>query len=82
VLPLTFEEGVSWQSLELKGDESVSIAGLADLSPRCTLTARITSADGTETDISLLCRIDTEDELDYYRNRGILPFMLRRLAAA
>ncbi len=82
ILPLTFEDGVSWSSLGVKGDETVSIEGLGVIFPRCTLTARITSPDGLGINVPLLCRIDTEDELEYYNNGGILPFMLRRLAAA
>jgi aconitate hydratase len=82
VLPLTFEEGTSWQSLGLKGDETVTIRGLqGDLKPRQTLTAEIASGDGAVQRVSLLCRIDTLDELDYYRNGGILHYVLRRLAA-
>jgi aconitate hydratase len=82
VLPLTFEEGTSWQSLGLKGDETVTIHGLqGDLKPRQNLTAEITSGDGAMQRVSLLCRIDTLDELDYYRNGGILQYVLRRLAA-
>ncbi|MGO3929068.1 aconitate hydratase AcnA [Rhodopseudomonas pseudopalustris] len=82
VLPLTFEEGTSWQSLGLKGDETVTIHGLeGDLKPRQTLTAEITSADGKVRRVPLLCRIDTLDELEYYRNGGILHYVLRRLAA-
>jgi len=82
VLPLTFPDGISWHSLDLRGDEAVSIAGLSDLAPRQELSARIVRADGSEETVNLRCRIDTEDELEYYRNGGILPFMLRRLAAA
>jgi aconitate hydratase len=82
VLPLTFAEGESWHTLGLRGDETVSITGLGGITPRCTLTASVTSADGAVRTIDLLCRIDTEDELTYFRNGGILPFMLRRLAAA
>ncbi|MCK7472860.1 MAG: hypothetical protein MZV49_03680 [Rhodopseudomonas palustris] len=82
MLPLTFEEGTSWQSLGLKGDETVTIHGLeGDLKPRQTLTAEITSADGKVRRVPLLCRIDTLDELEYYRNGGILHYVLRRLAA-
>jgi len=82
VLPLTFEEGTSWQSLGLKGDETVTIAGLeGDLKPRQMLTAEITSANGSVKKVPLLCRIDTLDELEYYRNGGILHYVLRRLAA-
>jgi aconitate hydratase len=82
VLPLTFEEGTSWQTLGLKGDETVTIRGLqGDLKPRQKLTAEITSADGTKRNVQLLCRIDTLDELEYYRNGGILHYVLRKLAA-
>ncbi len=82
VLPLTFEEGTSWASLGLKGDEQVTIRGLqGDLKPRQKLFADIVSTDGTLKQVPLLCRIDTLDELEYYRNGGILHYVLRRLAA-
>ncbi|MBN9005738.1 MAG: aconitate hydratase AcnA [Rhizobiales bacterium] len=82
VLPLTFEEGASWQSIGLKGDETVTIRGLqGDLKPRQKLTAEIVSSDGSLQRVSLLCRIDTLDELEYYRNGGILHYVLRKLAA-
>jgi aconitate hydratase len=82
VLPLTFQEGTSWSSLGLKGDEKVTIRGLqGDLKPRQTLAAEIVSADGALQKVPLLCRIDTLDELDYYRNGGILHYVLRKLAA-
>ena len=82
VLPLTFEDGASWSSIGLKGDETVTIRGLqGDLKPRQKLTAEIVSGDGALQRISLLCRIDTLDELEYYRNGGILQYVLRKLAA-
>jgi len=82
VLPLTFDDGVSWQSIGLKGDETVTIRGLqGDLKPRQKLTAEIVSSGGSLQRVSLLCRIDTLDELDYYRNGGILHYVLRKLAA-
>jgi aconitate hydratase len=82
VLPLTFEEGTSWQSLGLKGDEKVTIRGLqGDLKPRQTLSAEIVSSDGNLKRVPLLCRIDTLDELEYFRNGGILHYVLRQLAA-
>ena len=82
VLPLTFEDGTSWQSLGLKGDEKVTIRGLqGDLKPRQKLTAEIVSGTGAVTRVPLLCRIDTLDELEYYRNGGILHYVLRKLAA-
>jgi aconitate hydratase len=82
VLPLVFHEGTSWTSLGLTGDERVTIHGLGDtLKPRTTLTANITYANGKTVDVPLLCRIDTEDELEYFRNGGILHYVLRQLAA-
>jgi aconitate hydratase len=75
-------QSTSWQSLGLKGDEKVTIRGLqGDLKPRQTLTAEIVSGDDAPRHVPLLCRIDTLDELDYYRNGGILHYVLRKLAA-
>ena len=83
VLPLVFQDDTSWQSLGIDGSETVSIAGLASgLQPRQTLEAVVTFADGRSETVPLLCRIDTLDELDYYRNGGILHYVLRNLAAA
>ncbi len=82
VLPLQFEEGQSWQTLGLKGDETVTIRGLAEgLKPRVRLAAEVTFADGRIVSVPLICRIDTLDELDYFRNGGILHYVLRNLAA-
>ncbi|MET0222420.1 MAG: aconitase family protein, partial [Tardiphaga sp.] len=82
VLPLVFEEGTSWQSLGLKGDEKVTIRGLqADLRPRQKVTAEIAMADGSTQQVPLICRIDTLDELEYFKNGGILQYVLRQLAA-
>ncbi|MFC6489744.1 aconitate hydratase AcnA [Nitratireductor sp. GCM10026969] len=81
VIPFVFAEDTSWQELGLKGDETVTIEGLDDIRPRVTLTAEITYADGTVKDVPVLCRIDTEDELEYFKNGGILPYVLRDLAA-
>ncbi len=82
VVPFTFEEGTSWASLGLKGDETVTIKGLTSVKPRQMMTAEITSADGKARSIPILCRIDTLDEIEYYRNGGILHYVLRNLAAA
>jgi aconitate hydratase len=82
VVPLVFEEGTSWQTLGLKGDELVTIRGLhGELKPHQRLQAEIVSSDGTLRRVPLISRIDTADELDYYRNGGILQYVLRRLAA-
>ncbi|MCT7376508.1 aconitate hydratase AcnA [Chelativorans salis] len=81
VIPFVFAEETSWQELGLKGDETVTIEGLDNIKPRVTLTAKITYADGTVKDIPVLCRIDTVDELEYFKNGGILHYVLRDLAA-
>jgi aconitate hydratase len=81
VMPLVFEEGTSWQSLGLKGDEQVTIRGLhGDLKPRQRLIAEIVTGNGTLKRVPLICRIDTLDELDYFKNGGILQYVLRHLA--
>ncbi|MCA3554098.1 aconitate hydratase AcnA [Aestuariivirga sp.] len=83
VVPLQFSEGESWQTLGLKGDETVTIKGLAEgLKPRAAITVEITRADGSRASAEALCRIDTLDELDYYKNGGIMPYVLRNLARA
>ncbi len=68
-------------SLGLKGDETVTIDGLETIRPRQKMVAKITYADGTSKEVPILCRIDTLDELDYFRNGGILQYVLRDLAA-
>ena len=81
IMPLVFEEGTSWQTLGLKGDEQVTIRGLhGELKPQQKLMAEIVSGNGTLKRVPLLCRIDTADELDYYKNGGILQYVLRQLA--
>ncbi|HET7382349.1 MAG TPA: aconitate hydratase AcnA [Pseudolabrys sp.] len=81
VMPLVFEEGTSWQSLGLKGDEQVTIRGLhGELKPHQRLIAEIVSGNGTLKRVPLICGIDTLDELDYFKNGGILQYVLRQLA--
>ncbi len=81
VMPLVFEEGTSWQSLGLRGDEQVTIRGLhGELKPHQRLIAEIVSGNGTLKRVPLICRIDTLDELDYFKNGGILQYVLRHLA--
>lgn len=82
IVPLVFQEGVSWQTLGLTGNETVTIEGIAgDLKPRQLLQARIQRANGEVLNVPLTCRIDTLDELEYFRNGGILHYVLRQLAA-
>ena len=83
VLPLCFEEGTSWQSLGIKGDEQVTIRGLqGEIKPRQRMMAEIVAADGHLVRVPLLCRIDTLDELEYFKHGGILHYVLRQLVHA
>jgi aconitate hydratase len=81
VLPLQFQPGEGRESLGLTGDESVSIANVAGLKPRQMVDVNVTRADGSAFTFQALCRIDTVNELDYFLNGGILPYVLRKLAA-
>ncbi len=83
VLPLQFAQGVSRKTLKLDGTEIFDITGVAEgLKPRMEVNCTITRIDGSSEVVPLLCRIDTLDELDYYRNGGILQYVLRNLAKA
>lgn len=81
ILPFVFDEGVSWKSLGLTGAEQVSIRGLAEVMPGQRMTLDIAMPDGTMKKVPVTCRIDTLDELNYFRHGGILPYVLRQLAA-
>lgn len=81
VLPLQFMPGETAQSLGLTGEETIEIAGLSDaLQPRSTIDVVATSTDGKSKTFQALVRIDTPVEIDYFRNGGILPTVLRKLA--
>lgn len=82
VLPLQFPEGVSWESMGMNGEEKITITGIDAVTPRQNLDVTITRADGSSEIVSTLVRIDTENELEYYRNGGILHYVLRNLARA
>ncbi len=82
VLPLQFKPGDSLESLKIKGDETFALQGIsADMKPQQDMTLLITRADGTTQSVSLLSRIDTAIEVDYYRHGGILPYVLREILA-
>ena len=82
VLPLVFRDGDDADSLGLTGEESFDLTGVAEgLAPRGGVRVRAARADGTSVEFAVTARIDTPDELDYYRHGGILPYVLRRLAA-
>jgi aconitate hydratase len=83
VIPFEFTGGDDRRSLKLKGDETISIGGLADgLKPLATVPATIRYGDGSEKTIELRCRIDTAVEIEYVENGGVLHYVLRHLAQA
>ncbi|MSP82163.1 MAG: aconitate hydratase AcnA [Alphaproteobacteria bacterium] len=83
VMPLQFKEGTTRLTLKLDGSETISIGGLASgIKPRSELPLTITRADGRSETILVRCRVDTADELEYYRHGGILHYVLRTVAAA
>jgi aconitate hydratase len=79
VLPLTFEEGVSFDSLGLNGDEQFSIPLSDNLQPRCTLEVTATKKDGKQVKFNTTCRLDSPIEVTYYKNGGILHYVLRKM---
>jgi len=81
VLPLQFKEGDTRETLGLSSDDTFSIRGLADLKPGQDIAVEVTRADGTGFTFTALCRIDTANEMEYYRHGGILHYVLRKLAA-
>ncbi|MDI1301872.1 MAG: aconitate hydratase AcnA [bacterium] len=80
VLPLQFKAGDSLQSLGLKGDERFEILGVSgELKPQQDMVLVMTRADGSQQEVTVVSRIDTAIEVDYYRHGGILPFVLRQI---
>jgi len=80
VLPCQFKEGESAASLQLNGTETFDIVGLeAGIRPRMAVTLRIRRATGDTDEATLILRIDTPIEVDYYAHGGILPYVLRQL---
>lgn len=80
VLPLMFKQGATRQTLKLDGSEVFDITGIAGgITPKMDVKCAITRKDGSREELTLLCRIDTQDEAEYYRNGGILHKVLRDL---
>jgi aconitate hydratase len=80
VLPLNFKDGVTRKSLNLNGDEKIDIIGIEDgITPRMDVDCVITRKSGESETVKLLCRIDTKDEVEYYKNGGILHNVIRDL---
>ena len=82
VLPLLFQAGTDRHSLALTGEETIDIGGLDAITPRMTLELVIHRPGGTVDRVPVICRVDTLDEVDYYRHGGILPYVLRGMARA
>ena len=70
--------GENCAALGLNGEETFTIEGLETIEPRATLDVLSKSADGTERRFQVLCRIDTPNEVEYFRHGGILPYVLRQ----
>ncbi len=79
ILPLQFPAGVMRKTLELIGNESFDILGLPQLKPGGELQVLITRHSGEQIKLHVLCRVDTQNELEYFNNGGILPYVLRNL---
>jgi aconitate hydratase len=82
VLPLVFKDGQDRKSLGITGEEKIDLLGIENLKPRMDVEMVITRPDGSVTKTTLLCRVDTADEVEYFRNGGILHYVLRGMAKA
>ena len=81
VLPLQFKDGAGWQEMGLDGSEIIDLEGVAGgIEPAQDVKCTFHTSDGQQRSIDLLCRIDTSNEVEYYRHGGILQFVLRRLS--
>ncbi|MBW8308406.1 MAG: aconitate hydratase AcnA [Candidatus Paracaedibacteraceae bacterium] len=81
ILPLQFLDGTNRKTLKLTGFETFSLIGLEKgITPAMSITCEITQINGEKITLDLKCRIDTQDEVDYFYNGGILPYVLRALA--
>jgi aconitate hydratase len=83
VLPLQFDAGTTRKTLRLDGSEIFDVIGAdGELTPRCTLVLEIARSDGTHHKVPVTCRLDTHEEIAYFRAGGLLPMMRDRLLAA
>jgi aconitate hydratase len=82
ILPLQFKNGMTRKTLKLVGTEKIDLTGFAaQLSPRMDVTLTLTRSDGSVETHALLCRIDTLDEVEYFKHGGVLNYVLRGLAS-
>jgi len=82
VLPMQFRAGDSWESLGLRGDETIEVLPDPQLTPQSEARLIVTRGDGSRVQVPLILRIDTPVEVNYYRAGGILPYVLRQLLTA
>ena len=80
-LPLMFKAGEGWKALGLDGTETYFISGIETMEPRAELTVRAVKADGSSVEFGVISRLDTVVDLDYFKNGGILPCVLRKMLA-
>ena len=78
-LPLVFKAGDSWQGLGLDGSETFSISGVENMEPRKVLQVKAVKGDGRQIDFEVIARLDTEVDVAYFENNGILPYVLRKV---
>jgi aconitate hydratase len=79
VLPLVFKDGKTRTDLKLDGSEKVTLTGLEVLSPRMDVTVTIERKDGSKESFTVLCRLDTEEEISYFKSGGILQYVMGNL---
>ena len=83
ILPMQLPEGVDRKSLRLDGSETFDLTGLeGGIQPGMSVTCRVNRADGSSEEVTLLCRVDTLDEVEYLKNGGILPHVLKNIQQA
>ncbi|MCG8414458.1 MAG: aconitate hydratase, partial [Pseudomonadales bacterium] len=80
-MPLQFESGISRKTLQLTGDEKISLKGLGTVSAGMNVNMHIEYADGRQSECQLLCRLDTALEVAYYNSGGIMPFVVEKIAS-
>ena len=81
VLPLQFPEGVSRKTLQLRGDEHINLLGLEVIKPGMSMTLEVVNGAGETQRCELLCRLDTALEVAYFTSGGIMPYVVKKLAA-
>ncbi|MGD9005210.1 MAG: aconitate hydratase AcnA [Desulfobacterales bacterium] len=81
VLPLTYNKGDSWQSLELDGSEAYTITGIENISPLKTLAVQAVKPDGQKIEFDVTARLNTDIDVAYFKHGGILPYVLRKILA-